>query len=71
MSDETRVQQLLEELLESKYTPEEACRENPELLDEVRKRWEQMQRVGRQIEELFPSQGPTRLEAGTPLLNLE
>jgi len=38
MSDDTRVQQLLDELLDSQATPDEVCRSCPELLPEVRAR---------------------------------
>ena len=39
MSDELRVQQLLDEILDSERTPEEVCADCPELLAEVRQRW--------------------------------
>ena len=41
MSDEARVQQLVDELLNSDRTLEEVCANCPELLTEVRERWEQ------------------------------
>ena len=37
MADDPRVNELLEELLESGATPEEACRACPELLPQVRR----------------------------------
>ena len=40
MSDNRRVDQLLEELLDSGGTPEEACRTCPELLPQVRTGWQ-------------------------------
>src|SRR5262245_64025579 len=55
MTDESRVQRLLEELLASNGTPEEACRDAPELLAEVRERWKRMQALDVQIEALFPT----------------
>jgi serine/threonine protein kinase len=58
MPDEIRIQQLLEEILDSDITPEEACAGNPELLPEVRDRWERIRRVGNHVDELFPSDGP-------------
>ena len=38
-----RVLELLEEMLNSGLTPEEACRDCPELLSEVRQRWQEFQ----------------------------
>jgi serine/threonine-protein kinase len=56
MSDETRVQQLVLDLLESERTPEEVCAECPELLAEVRQRWEQKLRVVEaELQALFPT----------------
>ena len=46
MSNEPRVQELLDEILDSERTPEEVCGVCPELLQEVRKRWLQMRRPG-------------------------
>jgi len=39
ISNQGRVLELLEEMLDSKPTPEEACVECPELLPLVRERW--------------------------------
>lgn len=55
MPNETRIQQLLEEVLDSDATPEEVCSKDPDLLPEVRARWEQIQKIGQQVDELFPS----------------
>ncbi|MCI0682421.1 MAG: bifunctional serine/threonine-protein kinase/formylglycine-generating enzyme family protein [Gemmataceae bacterium] len=55
MSDEARILQLLQAILESKGTPEEACRECPQLLPEVHKRWRQLQSVEAEVEALFPT----------------
>jgi tetratricopeptide (TPR) repeat protein/tRNA A-37 threonylcarbamoyl transferase component Bud32 len=52
------VQQLLEEILESASSPEEVCRNCPELLPEVRRRWEQMCAVESKLDALFPTPGP-------------
>jgi len=38
MPEERRIRQLLEEMLDSKRTPEELCAGNPDLLREVRAR---------------------------------
>src|SRR5690242_18339468 len=45
---------LLEEMLESEKTPEEVCRDCPELLLEVRRRWEDFQRIDMQVRTLLP-----------------
>jgi serine/threonine-protein kinase len=62
MVDDPRVRQLLEELLDSERTPEEVCQPFPELLPEVRKRWQQICVTQGQLKALFPTQ--TR-DAGT------
>ena len=38
MADDPRVDQLLDEVCDSGCTPEEVCRDRPELLPEVRRR---------------------------------
>src|SRR5882757_6240451 len=53
-SDDPRVQQLLDELLESHAAPEEVCASCPELLPLVRTRWRQMRRLGADLDLLFP-----------------
>src|SRR5262249_13005634 len=52
-----QVLRLLDEILESGKTPEEVCRDSPELLPEVRQLWQQIQRVDAQVGMLFPSPG--------------
>jgi serine/threonine-protein kinase len=42
MPDDPRVEQLLEELLESGGTPEEVCRHCPELFPQVRASWQRL-----------------------------
>src|SRR5262249_1872338 len=54
MSDETRVEQLLNEVLDSNRSPEEVCADCPELLPEVRKRVEQMRLTHAELDALFP-----------------
>jgi serine/threonine-protein kinase len=61
MSDDPRVQQLLDELHAAPTTPEVVCRSCPELLPEVRKRWGQICRLRARLDALFPS-----LEEPTP-----
>jgi eukaryotic-like serine/threonine-protein kinase len=55
---EPRVQQLLDELLDSECTPEAVCSAFPELLPEVRRRWQQMCAVEAELDALFPTPGP-------------
>ena len=57
MSDEGRVQLLLEELFDRDRTPEEVCASDPDLLPEVRARWARVRRVAGQLDELFPGTG--------------
>src|SRR6266581_9142551 len=54
MADDPRVQQLLDELLDSHATPEELCGSCPELLPVVRNRWRQMRRLRADLDVLFP-----------------
>ena len=57
MPDESRILALLEEALDSKRTPEDVCADEPELLWEVRERFERCQNVEAQIEAMFPTTG--------------
>src|SRR6266404_5173197 len=57
MTDEPRVQELLDEILDSERTPEEVCGVWPELLPEVRKRWQQMRVVEAELNAMFPTPG--------------
>jgi serine/threonine-protein kinase len=61
MSDESRIQELLEETLESNRPPEDVCADYPELLWRVLERLRQCRAVEAQIEAMFPasSQGMT------------
>jgi serine/threonine-protein kinase len=45
---------LLEEMLDSGKTPEEVCRDCPELLPEVRQRWQEFHLVDAQVVALLP-----------------
>jgi serine/threonine-protein kinase len=60
MTDDPRVQQLLDKLLSSHATPEVVCASCPELLPEVRDRWQQMARLRDQLDALFPPPDETR-----------
>jgi serine/threonine-protein kinase len=69
MTDDPRMQQLLDELLDSHSTPEEVCGSCPELLPEVRERWRQMCRVQADLDALFPP--PTELDVRPPALPVD
>jgi serine/threonine-protein kinase len=58
VADESRVQQLLDEISDSGCTPEAVCGACPELLPEVRRRWRQMCAVEAELDALFPTPGP-------------
>jgi hypothetical protein len=64
MASNPRLLELLEEMLESGRTPEEVCRNCPELLPEVRQRWKEFYRIDAQFRMLLPglTTGP---DAGT------
>jgi serine/threonine-protein kinase len=62
MTDDPRVQQLLDELLAAQATPEAVCAACPELLPVVRNRWRQLRRLRADLDALFPS-----LDEPTPL----
>src|SRR3954469_12038491 len=64
MAAELRVQQLLDEISDSGRTPEDVCGTCPELLPEVRRRWQQMRVVEAELDALFPAAGPGS-DAGT------
>jgi serine/threonine-protein kinase len=61
MSDDPRVQKLLDELLESHATPEQVCKEYPDLLSTVRDQWRRMRQVRADLDAMFPP-----LEQPTP-----
>src|SRR5262249_22919098 len=53
-----------DEILDLGKTPEEVCRDYPELLPEVRQRWQQIRLIDAQVRKLFPGLGPGS-DAGT------
>jgi tRNA A-37 threonylcarbamoyl transferase component Bud32 len=57
MAGNTQVLGLLEEMLGSRKTPEEVCRDCPELLPEVQQRWQQFCRIDAQVRTLLPGLG--------------
>ena len=54
MSDDSRVQQLLDQLLDSDSSPEEVCESCPELLPIVCERWREVCRLRADLDNLFP-----------------
>ena len=54
MGGDLRVQQLLEEILDSDRSPEEVCRDCAELLPQVRERSKRLRVIEAQVEDLFP-----------------
>src|SRR6516225_1535111 len=65
VADESRVERLLDEIFDSGRTPEEVCGDCPELLPEIRQRWQQMRLVEAELESLFPTPG-SNPDADTP-----
>lgn len=55
MTEEWRIRERLEYILESNCTPESACAECPELLSKVQQRLEGVREVERRIELIFPA----------------
>ena len=64
MTDDRRVDELLEELLESDGTPEEVCRACPELLPAVRAGWQRLRALDFEVGALFPE--PISMNGATP-----
>jgi serine/threonine-protein kinase len=67
MADESRVEQLIEALFDTDQTPESVCSDCPELLPEVRQRWQQMRRVEAELEAMFPALRPGPDDTGARL----
>jgi serine/threonine-protein kinase len=67
MTDDPRVQQLLDELHDGPATPEAVCASCPELLPVVRKRWRRMCRLRADLDAVFPPDEATRPPEGTAL----
>src|SRR5262249_61673732 len=67
VSDDPRVEQLLDQLCDSGVTPEEVCSSCPELLPQVRERWRQLRRIQAEGDALFPRPpGPSAGGPSTP-----
>jgi len=58
VADESRVQQLIDEVFDSERTPEEVCSDCPDLLLEVRQRWQEMRLVEAELLAMFPTERP-------------
>jgi serine/threonine-protein kinase len=54
MAGNPRVLELLEEMLETGRTPDEVCRDCPELIPEVRRRWANFRRIDAEFATLLP-----------------
>src|SRR5262249_30751919 len=52
---ELLVQELLDEAFDPALTPEEVCKDHPDLLPEIRARWQEMCRAEIQLQALFPT----------------
>src|SRR5262245_17713450 len=57
MAGSPQVLGLLEEMLDAGKTPEEVCCDCPEMLPEVRRRWQEFRRIDAQVGELLPGLG--------------
>jgi serine/threonine-protein kinase len=67
MAGNPQVFGLLEEMLDSGKTPEEVCRDCPELLPEVWQRWQEFRLIDAQVGALLPEPGtPPRTLVTTP-----
>src|SRR5690349_19171531 len=68
MEEDATVRTLLEEVLNSGRSPEEACINHPGHLEEVRRRWLRVQELAVEIERAFPSAGASgRGQPGAPV----
>jgi serine/threonine-protein kinase len=67
MSDKVRVQQLLDEILDSDRTPEEVCADCPEFLADVHRRLRNMRLLEADLDDLFP---PTLIQDANPAAGL-
>lgn len=65
MSDDPRVLRLLEEMLESGQSPEEACADSPELLVQVREHLKRCRRLEAQLDAFFPPSSASASSSGS------
>src|SRR5882724_9500044 len=54
MDRESQVMAIVEEILDSSFSPEEACRERPDLLPDVRERLQRFHSMEAHVGEVFP-----------------
>ena len=54
MAGNPQVLELIVEMLDSGKTPEEVCRDCPDLLPEVWQRWQEFRRIDAQVVALLP-----------------
>jgi serine/threonine-protein kinase len=66
VADNSRVEQLLDELYDSQATPEDVCSSCPELLPEVRERLWKIRRVEAAVDALFPKSSEPGAVGPTP-----
>jgi hypothetical protein len=66
MAGNPQVFGLLEEMLDAGKTPEEVCRDCPELLPEVRQRWQEFQLIDAQVRTCLPGLGTGSDAGATP-----
>ena len=64
MTDDPRVEELLEDLMDSGGSPEEVCRGCPELLPQVRAGWQRLRALEAEVGALFPES--TSVDGVTP-----
>lgn len=64
MSHDQLIEHLLEEMLDSQRPVEEVCKETPELIHEVRQRWNEIQNLNNHLEAIFPSSDSTSIRPG-------
>src|SRR5262245_13467575 len=72
MAGNPQVHRMLKEILDLGKTPEEVCRDCPELLPEVRQRWQEFQLIDAQVRTLLPglATGSTDGAAAPPVAEL-
>ena len=66
MASDPRVRALLEAILESRSTPEEACKDCPELLNKVRDGLRRLRELEFEVDSLFPKEGSATAPLESP-----
>ncbi len=70
MPSDPRVLELVEEILDSGRSPEDVCRDCPELLPQVREFWQRHRAVQAQLSALFPETDPAPEDSVPPLVQV-